>query len=271
MPAECRDILVRRKRQAGSSLDRAAMAINDTSAWKKPDRFPNLADGQVHVWRIALTATADVEAELTGLLAADERERAGRFVFEEHRWRFVVCRGKLRQILANYLVESPASLRFCCEASGKPLLDGKNANELSFNVAHAADLALIAISRSGPVGVDVEAIRPLTADLWGLAQEHFSPRERSELMQIAEQDRLPAFFRGWTRKEAIIKADGRGLAAALDQIEVGLGEQIEPIAVEFPPDQAPRATWRVWSLEPAAGFVGAVAVPHTIETVEYYC
>jgi 4'-phosphopantetheinyl transferase len=247
------------------------MARNDATSWKKPDRCPILPRGQVHVWRTALAVTPDIQTDLAGLLATDERKRAGRFVFEEHRRRFIVCRGRLRQILSSYLAASPASLRFCYEASGKPRLDGPNANSLSFNVAHSEDVALIAIIRSGSVGVDIEAIRPLTTDLWGLAKEHFSPREQAELTQIEKEQRLPAFYRGWTRKESIVKADGRGLAAALEKIEVGLDDQSQPIAVEFPPDASPRVFWRVWSFKPAAGFVGAVTTPCSVETVECFC
>ncbi len=243
----------------------------DSSAWKTLDCSPVLTGGQAHVWRIALAAATDVEAELAGLLAADERERAARFVFSEHRRRYVACRGRLRQILGNYLGEWPANIDFRYETSEKPMLAGPNSDQLSFNVAHSEDMALIAISCSGSVGVDVEAIRPLTSDLWGLAKVHFSSREQAELRLIDEPDRLRAFFRGWTRKEAIVKADGSGLAAALDKVEVGLGEQAGPTLVEFSSDATVCSLWKVWSHEPQPGFVGAVAAPQTVEAVECYC
>jgi 4'-phosphopantetheinyl transferase len=223
--------------------------------------WPDLAADEVHVWTLFLNISAKQELELLGLLADDERDRAGRFVFAAHRRRFMACRGRLRQILAAYLNDRPERLTFRYSPQGKPSLDHTCAGALDFNTSHAADLALVAVSGAGPIGVDVEHIRPLTADLLGLAQQHFTLAERGELAALAPNQQLAAFFRGWTRKEAIIKALGTGLSIQLEQLEVGLGEPSSAQLICPCRNSPATAGWRLYTLQPAPGFVGALAAP----------
>ena len=61
---------------------------------------PPLREGEIHVWRQPLDReTASVEA-FSGLLSADEQDRAQRFRFERDRNEFIVSRGTLRTLLA---------------------------------------------------------------------------------------------------------------------------------------------------------------------------
>src|SRR5437588_12622035 len=62
-----------------------------------------LEAGEVHVWRAGLALPAPVVDQLAQSLAADERERAGRFHFEKHRQRFLAGRGILRRVLGCYV------------------------------------------------------------------------------------------------------------------------------------------------------------------------
>lgn len=79
-----------------------------------------------------------------------------------------------------------------------------------FNISHSGEYVLCAFSLYGRLGVDVEAIRPLDiTDFRNLFTTH-------EWHQIEKApNTLQAFFDHWTRKEAIVKADGRGLSAPL--------------------------------------------------------
>ena len=81
-------------------------------------------------------------------------------------------------------------------------------------------MTLIAVSRQGRIGVDVERIRNL---VWGkLAHRHFTPQEVSALQAMEKPERRHGFFRLWTCKEAFLKALGVGLTVPLNGFEVEL-------------------------------------------------
>jgi 4'-phosphopantetheinyl transferase len=189
------------------------------------------------------------------LLAPDERERAARFVHDVHRRRFIVARAALRRILGAHLGVAPATLRFTEGAHGKPALDGTG---LEFNLSHSHELALVAVTRDAPVGVDVEHLRPV-ADALGIARSHFAPSERAALAAAPADARDLVFLRGWTRKEAFIKAIGEGLSHPLDQFEVSLTDEARFLGIGG--DPAAAARWSLFSFEPAPGYLGAVAAP----------
>ena len=96
---------------------------------------------------------------------------------------------------------------------GKPRLS-RTLAPLEFNLSHSGQLGLIAATRDRSVGVDVEQVRYLS-DLLELADQHFSPQERTGLRSLPPGERGTAFFRCWTRKEAVIKACGGGFSHPL--------------------------------------------------------
>jgi 4'-phosphopantetheinyl transferase len=190
-------------------------------------------------------------------LSADEVDRAARFHFTRDRDRWMAARLGLREVLGAYLGVAPGDVRLTYGVEGKPALDAPRA-DLSFNLTHCEGLAVIAIARGAPIGVDVERVHDL-ADIGALATRFFSSSERDAVLAGADGV-TRRFFACWTRKEALIKATGLGLTFGLDRF-----------AVSVPPDDPPRVLWmadepgdaRQWSLvhfEPAPGFVGAVAV-----------
>jgi 4'-phosphopantetheinyl transferase len=139
----------------------------------------------------------------------------------------------------------------------KPRL--RDAGDLRFNMSHAEDLCLVAVARGREVGVDLEAVRPL-GDLAVLAETCFSPMELEALLAVPESGRVHAFYSGWTRKEAVLKALGDGLARPLDSFDVTLapGEPARLLQVDGDPTASAR--YELHALEPWPGFVGALAV-----------
>ncbi len=229
-------------------------------AWPVPAMAPSLAPAEVHAWRAWLDLPPEELACLAASLSKDERERARRFRLERHRQRFVAAHGALRAILALYLGCPAAAVRFDLGPRGKPLLlDPAGAVDLRFNMAHSEDLALCVVARNAEVGVDVEAIRPVT-DADKIAARHFSPREQAVLRKLPAGERQEAFFLGWTRKEAYLKALGDGLARPLSGFSVALrpGEPAQLLDVEGQPQEAAR--WSIVTLHPAPGYVAAMTV-----------
>ena len=121
----------------------------------------SLSTEVIHVWRADLQQPDSVLKELYAWLTPDEIDRAGRFRFRHLTNHFIVCRGILRTILAQYLGLHPRSLRFIYTQYGKPLLAiNSDSSSLHFNLSHADNLALFAIARERPVGIDIEVLRP---------------------------------------------------------------------------------------------------------------
>ncbi|HEX7893876.1 MAG TPA: hypothetical protein VF447_06775, partial [Terriglobales bacterium] len=95
----------------------------------KDDRFL-IRQNEVHIWYAELSNPADART-LQSLLSVDEVERANRFRFPEHRRRFRIARGCLRQLLGAYLDVPPQQVRFAYSAEGKPQLSSEFSQELS--------------------------------------------------------------------------------------------------------------------------------------------
>lgn len=229
-------------------------------AWGMPPAEPALTDRDVHVWCAALDRPTTQIEWLTNLLAQDERTRAGRFHFAKDRNHYIASRGLLRSILGRYLQVAPQQIQFSYGSHGKPTLHSTAAQPpLRFNVSHAGGLALFAFTRTRELGVDIELIRPIE-EAEQIAQRFFSERENVVFTSLARTVHEQAFFNCWTRKEAYIKARGEGLSLPLDQFDVTLapGEPALLLATRPDPDEASR--WKLWSMEPASGYVGALCV-----------
>lgn len=211
----------------------------------------------VDVWCAALDLPAEERARFNCMLAPEERARAERFLLERDRARFVVARGLLREILAAYAGARPEALRFRYSARGKPALEAGEAG-LEFNLAHSCGLALYAVAWNRPVGVDLERIRA-EIDIEAIAARFFSSLECEALRRLPAGERAGAFFRCWTRKEALLKAWGEGLPFGLDRFSVSLAPgEARILATPFAPCEAAR--WWLYPLTPAPQFAGALAV-----------
>jgi 4'-phosphopantetheinyl transferase len=197
----------------------------------------------VDVWVADLDALPP-HADDWSILAPDETDRAHRFRFDKHRNRFVRCRALLRRLIAQAIAVDAAAIAFRYGAYGKPELDA-----IHFNVSHSENLATIALTLEGPIGIDVETIGR-ARDLAGLAQTAFSPAERIELSAMTAADQIDAFYRGWARKEAYMKLLGTGFSLPSDSFTVSLA----PEPISFIDDTAMR------DLAVGSGFACAIAM-----------
>ena len=212
----------------------------------------------VHVWRAELSCSPNILASYSQTLSPDEQERAARFRFETDRTRYIAARGILRQLLADYLHTEPQRLAFDANAFGKPLLTSEFDSSLQFNLSHSGGIGLFAFARNRRVGVDVELCRP-NLDFTALADSVFSPQERHFLRLMPADYRAPAFFACWTRKEAYIKAQGQGMALALDSFDVSLTPG-QPRILATRPDASEAKRWTIHDLAPGFGCAAALVV-----------
>jgi 4'-phosphopantetheinyl transferase len=181
-------------------------------AWRiAPSGACVLGDG-VDVWRIPLDSREAEVAALRRVVSADERARAERFHDEALRRRFVVRRGRLRGVLARYLGVAPEEIVIGASRRGRPSVSSPPAPRVDFSLADSGDLALIAVAREGPVGIDVERLREVP-DAEAIARRWFPAAERDVVLAAEGEARTRAFLVAWTRLEARWKASGVGLAA----------------------------------------------------------
>ena len=190
-------------------------------------------------------------------LSDDERARAARFVKDSDRWRFIEAHALLRFVLGHHLDIEPSSIEFVLSPHGKPRQScPASARGVAFNLSHTVGMIVVALAGDGQrVGVDVEKCGP-SVDALEIASSHFSPQESAYLDALPPAARADAFRQLWTRKEALHKADGRGLSLPLDTFNT-LDDRC--------------GDWIVTDLALQAGHVGAVACmahakPLAIET-----
>src|SRR5881394_2362073 len=175
----------------------------------------------VECWCVRLDAAAE---PFYATLSDEERSRAARFRFERDRRRFVVARGALRELLGRYLDTDPGQIRFIYNAFDKPELD-PDFGRLNFNLAHSGDIA----------------------------QNFFSATEVDALSRVPSHLYDQAFFSCWTMKEAYVKGRAEGLTLPLTSFSVPITTDPAPAAVRC-------GRWSLFTLQPAPGYVGALAV-----------
>lgn len=159
---------------------------------------------------------------LHALLPEPERARAARFLSPQHASRFIVAHARLRQLLAPLVQVAPDQIRFDAAAHGKPhLADAAAASGLQFNLSHSDGWGLVGWAHRRHIGVDVEVWRAMR-DERALVHRYFAPAEIAAYEALPDAARAEGFFNGWTRKEAYIKAVGRGLGLPLDSFDVSL-------------------------------------------------
>jgi 4'-phosphopantetheinyl transferase len=225
-------------------------------------------DDGILVFAASLELTNDRLEAIASTLSADEHARAERFVSKAVRQRFIAARGILRDILGRYGYRPAAEIEFAYSPVGKPFLADNSAPH--FNLAHSRDLALIAVTRLAPVGVDVELLREVK-DAEAVAERFFSPRESAALKLLPTEQRAAAFFNLWTRKEACVKATGEGVAKAISQVEVSFLPGEPARVISFRGDAGEAKKWHVWELEPAPGYIGALAAAVPQAALQLYC
>ena len=171
----------------------------------------------------------------------------------------------LRDLLGRYLETEPDRISYAYNAFGKPELSRELGGRLKFNLSHSVGLGLIAITADSDVGIDVERIRP-QVDLADIARCFFAAAEADSLIALPSHLRAEAFFGCWTKKEAYLKASGEGLAIPLDSFSVPLttdpGETPADLYVTSN-DIGPAKRWSLYTLKPAPGYIGALAIEGT--------
>jgi 4'-phosphopantetheinyl transferase len=210
----------------------------------------------IDLWQWSLDRDLEAVAALDQLLTHDERQRAYRFVFDQDRTNFIVGRAGLRWVLANYARPGAREISFTYGPHGKPMATNV---PVSFNISHSGAQAVAAVATLPEItlGIDVEHMRDVEP---GLAQRFFSAAENEDLAQLDGEAWLKAFFRCWTRKEAVVKALGAGLSLELSRFDVSVRPDQPACIRSFDGDPSAGEAWRLCEFVPEDGYIGTVAV-----------
>lgn len=200
-----------------------------------------VAVDRIDVWFIDLE-TVRIDP---GILDRYEWERAERFHFTGDRERFLARRTRLREILGTYLGEHPAEIAYEIGPKGKPAVEG-----CSFNLSHSGTYAVLGISQGRDLGVDLEYV--LADHDPGLLLPALTPEERSAL---GDGDLVMEILKIWTRKEALVKAIGVGLAVTPNRLSSFAGT--DGVVIDPRVDHDDR--WALASLDAPFGYVAAIA------------
>ena len=200
------------------------------------------------ILHVDLTPDAEREARAFDLLDDDERARWQRFLAVGARRQFVLCRAALRVALSERLGCANQALSFGYLEHGKPFasVDGQR-QHVGFNVSHSGRHGLIAIAAHDWLGVDVEE-RVSNRDLEGIGSLVYGSAERRILAAAHGREKVHLFYRLWSMKEALIKAQGAGFSLNPSKFEVPptmlQGERSG--SFRFP--HAPSNEWRLLDL-----------------------
>jgi 4'-phosphopantetheinyl transferase len=222
--------------------------------------IPPLANGQCQVW---WTNPAPQHEVLASLLDAAEQERRARFRAMEDRARYLATHALARLVLAAHAGIPAQDLRFtnvcrhCGALHGKPQLS-EGSGSLDFSLAHSGERVVVAVARGAVVGVDVEHLRPLRNGAW-LARKLLSPDEWPAFDALPEAAHDAALFRYWTRKEALLKATGHGIAVRTSTITV-TGPTQPPALIAWTDERQLDETVALHDLDPGADHIACLAM-----------
>ncbi len=255
--------------------DAGVLAAPILSNWQPGTTAAVLASHETRVWVVDLDAGFDPDADQEALepnaerrlLSSDEQARADRFVRPRDRRRFIRCRAALRDILGQLLAIRAESVRFRASGHGKPELDWEametadlaGRSDLQFNVSHSAGLGLVAVGRGRALGVNVEKVRPIS-EAERIVASYFTPAEVAAFGSLTGEAKAMAFVRGWTRKEAILKGLGIGLAGLATHHETWFGTDALTSRFVAATPLFRIGDWHLWETTPRPEYVAALAI-----------
>ncbi len=226
-----------------------------------------LTTHSLHLW-LANLDLSDVEhKKIWPVLDKVEQQRALRFKLTQARRYFVAGRGLLRCLLGFYLSTSPEEISIELGDYGKPRLSGSQPDQgLVFNVSHSKGQALFGFARDKKFGVDLEFRRKIK-NIEGMVKRCFSRSEESAWRAVNQIQRDQLFFSFWTAKEAMIKADGRGIALGIQRCQL----EHEPYLryTKLPNSCGNPEDWVLYQIDCGDDYDGALAIKHPADKIIY--
>ncbi|HEY8098847.1 MAG TPA: 4'-phosphopantetheinyl transferase superfamily protein [Methylobacter sp.] len=218
----------------------------------------------IQVWHGTIAAEDADYQHYWHILDADEQARAGKFKNDFLRKRYVEVHGRLRKLLAQILNEQPEKISIKTAEHGKPYL--VDTPELAFNLSHSADVMVVAVGQNCRLGVDIEFCKP-RASLTGLVDKCFADEEIAYWNKLSETQQTTEFYRFWTRKEAFVKATGRGIGLGLNLCVVN--PENPAVFLRVPAGCGQTSIWHAQDLDLGQGVCSALVADKDIVGVRF--
>ncbi len=177
------------------------------------------------------------------ILTKEERQKASGFTHSILQKKYIKTRGILRNILASYLDIEPQIIIIKTSEYGKPFIVKK---ELYFNLSHTNNRYVVVVSNVRDVGVDLEQSRA-RVNLSALVNRCFSESERHYWHNLTKDQKISTFYKFWVRKEAFVKAIGRGIAVGLDQCAIDPNNHNQFLCI--PEDYGSPSDWNILDID----------------------
>lgn len=213
-----------------------------------------MADNNIDFW-LADCENEDIDYCRLFLNQA-ELARAQRFKTELLQRRFIIARAMLKRILARYQKISAKNLVFELSPYGKPFISGQNEQaDLAFNISHSTDKLVVVVAKTQRLGVDIEQHKS-TASLPDLVKKCFAKSEQDYWGSLPKSSQVINFYNIWTRKEAFVKAVGRGIALGLNRCVTSVEKPAYWLAI--PTEYGLASAWKTINTAVIDGFSIAV-------------
>jgi 4'-phosphopantetheinyl transferase len=227
----------------------------------------SINNSQVHVWQATLKSLNVLPGDISDFLSPCELERANKLKFPHDQEQFILRHYLLRIILSKYCDCHPCELRFRYNSYEKPYIDLPEFNEINFNMSSSDDLIIIGLCRNSDIGIDVEKVHQIQ-DMEQIAQENFSHQELTYFN--CETDKTAAFFNIWTRKEAFIKAIGKGFYFPLKSFYCEFSSSGGYENITIPKHPVESKLWKTKTLKAADGYVASLAINSARFNILYF-
>jgi 4'-phosphopantetheinyl transferase len=217
----------------------------------------------LEIWHGEVTAEDAHYQAYWRVLDEAEQTQARKFKNALLHKRHVEIHGRLRNLLAQTLNQSPEKIRITKAEHGKPYF--ADYPELAFNLSHSADKVMIAVGWNCQLGVDIELCKQ-RINLSGLVDKCFAEEEAVYWTNLPESQKNQAFYRFWTRKEAFVKATGHGIALGLNQCVINPENPTEFLRV---PDNCGKASaWHVLDIDLGEGSCSALVTDKKFSVIK---
>ena len=226
-------------------------------------------NSKIHIWSANLDQPESVAQKYYSVLSQQEKNQVDKYKIKELRYRYILSKGILRQLLADYLVCEYQEIEFEYNDFGKPgIATSSNADDIRFNLSHSGNLAVFSFVKNKNIGIDVEQVQEIQ-DMDGVVNLCFSESEKEWFYRISPAEKKEIFYKIWTTKEAYIKAIGKGFSFSPNRINLELNSKNEIIFKEIiGKDDLKR--WKLYSFKPDPDSISSVVVENNDYAIEHF-